>query len=370
MDDLKVLRDFGRGLEHEPPATLARQRRRLLDAATATASADAGAAAGPGRRRRFPGAGRPRRRIGWAALAGVAAVTAALVVVPTVLLRGTTPAGSTVAAPTWHRPAKQDGVLNVLVVGSDERPAPKGAPGLSLGERSDVMILVTVPEDGRKISAVSLPRDSMVRIPACQSPDGTTAPARTDMINSAFTTGGLRCAWKTVESLTGVRVDHAVEIRFSGFKDIVDALGGVEITLPMAVKDPKSKLDLPAGRHLLNGEQALAYVRTRYALGAGSDIPRIRRQQVLMASLLDKILHIGEPDRLRLLFQAVRKSVITDVDLDLGTLLTVLQGAQPGSTDPVRFLIVPVRPYPADPHRLEWLQPDAGRLFAQLRGGG
>ncbi|MET8157232.1 LCP family protein [Sphaerisporangium sp. NPDC005289] len=429
MDELRVLRDFGRDLEHEPPATLAGQRRRLLDviAAASETSSDraptgathdrasfttgatsdrasfttdaasdraslatgaaadrgsaasetpatvafggSGAGAGRGRRGRWAALARPWRGAGWVALAGAAAVTAALVIVPTVLLRGATPAGTTVSAPTWDRPAKPGGgALNVLVVGSDQRPGPKGMPAGSLGERSDVMMLVHVAADRKKVQAISLPRDSMVRIPACRSRSGQDIPARTDMINQAFAAGGLSCAWKTVESTTGVHVDHAVEMRFSGFKDMIDALGGVEVTLPAAVKDPKSKLDLPAGRQLLRGEQALAYVRTRYALGDGSDISRIRRQQALLRPLLDRVLaSVDEPDKLLPLFQAARSAFTTDVDMDFDTFLTIMQGVRANGAGSVRIMIVPVRPYPADRNRLEWLQPDAARLFAQLR---
>jgi LCP family protein required for cell wall assembly len=259
----------------------------------------------------------------------------------------------------------------VLVVGSDQRPEPKGVPAGSLGslgERSDVMMLVHVSSDRRKVKAISLPRDSMVRIPACRAPSGEDIPAHTDMINQAFAAGGLSCAWKTVESITGVHVDHAVEMRFSGFKDMIDAVGGVEVTLPTAVKDPKSKLDLPAGRQLLRGEQALAYVRTRYTLGDGSDISRIRRQQALLGPLLDRVLAgADEPDKLLHLFQAARRAFTTDVGVDFDTFLAIMQSVRANGAGSVRFMIVPVRPYPADHHRLEWVQPDAARLFAQLR---
>ncbi|GAB3880971.1 hypothetical protein GCM10027612_09340 [Microbispora bryophytorum subsp. camponoti] len=215
MDDLTMLRDLGRGLDHEPPAGLARQRRRLLDEAAG------------GRRRRltqFTGG----RRVGWIALAAVAVVTAALVVVPTVLLRGTTGA-HTVAPPAGDRPPKKGEALTVLLLGSDRRPS-WGDPKSS--ERSDLMILLRLSADRKQATAVSLPRDSMVRIPQCRSADGRTVAAHEDMINQAYAIGGLTCAWKTVETATGMRVDHAVAVRYDGLEKLVDALDGVEVTLP------------------------------------------------------------------------------------------------------------------------------------------
>jgi LCP family protein required for cell wall assembly len=352
VDDMTMIRDLGRDLEHEPPATLVRQRQRLLDTA-----------AGVHRRRRVPG---------WTMLALVAGVTAVLVVVPTVLLRATPTAG-TLGAPAWDRPPKQGQALNVLLVGSDSRPGPRGGSGgvpTVPAARTDTMVLLHLSADRKDVTAVSLPRDSMVRIPACPSSSGaTTIQAHTGPINSAFSDGGLNCVWKTVESSTGVRVDHAVEIRFSGFRDMVDALGGVEITLPQAVNDRNSGLRLPAGRHLINGDQALAYVRTRQSLGDGSDLGRIKRQQQFMSALLKKASEqLADPSRLSAFLDVARKSITSDAGLDLRTMYAIAERVQRTGTRDVRFVTVPWRPSSADPQRLEWSQPAADRLFSQLRG--
>ncbi|MFC4592470.1 LCP family protein [Sphaerisporangium corydalis] len=356
MDDLTMLRDLGRDLEHEPPASLARQRHRLL-----------GLAAGDGPLRRTSGLiggdGR-RRRLGWAMLIAVAGVTAVLVVIPTVLLRGT-PASSTLAPPSWDRPPKRSETLNVLLVGSDKRPPPKAMPTMDLGERSDVMLLVHLPADRRNVTVVSLPRDSLVQIPACTTSDGKTSPSHVDMINQAFSIGGLNCAWKTVESVTGVRVDHVIQIRYSGFEDIVDALGGVEVTLPTAVDDRFASLRLAAGKHHLNGETALAYVRAR-RLGDGSDLQRIKRQQALMRNLLKRVSGLRDPARLAVLVEVVRKSITTDAGLDLETMYSIVGGVQKSEAR-VMFVTVPHRPSTQDPNRIEWRQPEADRLFADLK---
>ncbi|MBB2745135.1 UNVERIFIED_ORG: LCP family protein required for cell wall assembly [Microbispora rosea subsp. rosea] len=348
MDDLTMLRDLGRDLEHEPPAGLARQRRRLLDET-----------AGGRRRRLTPWAG--GRRAGWIALAAVAVVTAALVVVPTVLLRGTTGA-HTVAPPTGDRPPKKGGALTVLLLGSDRRPT--SARVGDLGERSDLMVLLRLSADRKRATAVSLPRDSMVRIPQCRSADGRTVAAHQDMINQAYAIGGLTCAWKTVESTTGVRVDHAVAIRYDGLEKLVDALGGVEVTLPRAVDDPKSKLKLPAGRSVLDGRTAVAYARLRY-VGDGSDIARIKRNIALMRTMVNKASRLDDPADLASFVRVAATSVTTDAGLDLDTMLGLARDVQRAGTR-VTALTVPWRPYAKDPNRIEWQQPDAARLFERL----
>lgn len=357
MDDLTMIRDFGRGLEHEPPAGLARQRRRLLDEASG---------------RRQAGASRLRRpligRAGWIALAAVAVVTAALVVVPTVLLRGATRVDTgpgTTAAPSGDRPAKKGGALTVLVLGTDYRVGPVQAG--DLGERSDLMMLLYLSADRKRATAVSLPRDSMVPIPQCRSSGGRTVAAHFGMINSAYDVGGLTCAWKTVESVTGVRVDHAVALRYAGLEKVVDALGGVEVVLPHAVDDHKSKLKLPAGRSLVDGETAVAYARLRYT-GDGSDIARIRRTQVLVQAMLKKFFRAGDPAALARLVGVVREAVVTDAGLDLETMYALARDVQRAGTR-VTYLSVPWRPYPEDPNRIQWKQPEASRLFARLAGG-
>ncbi|WP_214415878.1 LCP family protein [Sphaerisporangium fuscum] len=358
MDDLTILRELGREIEHQPPAGLVRQRQRLVDRTAGVAP----------RRRRFGiafGVGM-RGRAGWIALAALAAVTAALLVVPTVLLRGKT-VDNAMGSPDWQRPPKQSKALNILLLGTDRRPPPTGT-NLDMGERSDTMILVHIPADRKNITAVSLPRDSMVKVPSCRTAGGRTDPARVDMLNSAFMTGGRSCVWKTVESTTGLHVDHVVALNFSGFKDIVDAVGGVEIDLPQAVNDPKSKLRLPAGRRMVDGETALAYVRTRYAMGDGSDISRIQRQQTFLKSLVKRVGdQLDNPERLLALLKAITKSVSTDEDFGMDEMISIARDVQKAKPR-IRFVTVPWEPYPKDPNRLQWKQPEAGRLFKQLQG--
>jgi LCP family protein required for cell wall assembly len=119
----------------------------------------------------------------------------------------------------------------------------------------------------------------MVDIPSCRREDGTRGDPVFAMFNHAFEVGGSACTIRTVEKLTGIRVDHHMVLDFAGFKEMVDAVDGVEVCLSEPVDDKAAKLRLPAGRVTLDGEQALGYVRARKSLGNGSDTDRMERRQ-------------------------------------------------------------------------------------------
>ncbi|WUI00796.1 LCP family protein [Spirillospora sp. NBC_00431] len=344
MDDLELIRDFGRDLEHEPPASLLRQRKRLVDAATE-----------PGRRRRGPGRW---TLFGTAAAMAAAVVTAAAILVPALVMDGRD-GRPTVTETTVPWRVK---TLNVLVIGSDARRGGDLA-------RSDTLFLMHVPADRKDIRAVSFPRDSLVNIPACRDAGGKTVPARRDMISTAFASGGAACARKTVESLTRVRIDQTVVIDFGGFKGMVDALGGVDVTLPRSVDDRASGLRLPAGTHRLNGTEALAYVRTRHGLGDGSDLDRIKRQQYFMAQMVRqaKDVQSKHPTRFLKFLAAASRSVKATPRWDLRSLEALARTFEKTGVDDFEFRTVPVRPAPEDPNRLVWDRKAAERLFATFR---
>lgn len=329
MDDLKLLRDLGAELEHRPPATLARQRNRLLTE-------------------------RPRRRrIGWFVTALAAVATAIAVAVPTLVLSG----HETVPPPVGARPPKVTGAMNILLVGTDSQA---GTPRFRTGARSDTIMLVHLPADRKQITAIAVPRDSMVQIPRCGS-----APPRRDMINSAFDKGGLTCTIKTIETLTDVRIDHMMEFDFAAFKEVVDALGGVEILIRKPIDDPKAKLKLPAGKVLLDGEKALGYMRLRNH-GDGSDVQRIKRQMTLLLAMFRKGQSLlDEPGRLRGFLATATRSVKTDPAFDLETMTALAMTMD----QPAGFvsITVPWKPDPRDPNRVVWKQPEAGELFERFR---
>ncbi|WP_344057018.1 LCP family protein, partial [Sphaerisporangium rubeum] len=273
-----------------------------------------------------------------------------------------------------NRPVNTTGALNVLLVGSDTRAGDNKRYGQHMeneGERTDTIILLHVSPNRDKATLISFPRDSMVQIPACKNARTKVAiPPRLDMINSAFNEGGMACTINTIEANTNIRIDHFIKVDFTGFKNIVDALGGIQICVPQAVSDKKAKLELRAGKQIVRGETALAYVRARYQLGDGSDISRIKRQQIFLSQVAKKATSgdtLTNPGKLIALITAAAQSVVMDPQLDVDTLVQIAQSARSLTATGVKFVTVPWEPYPTDKNRVQWKQPDAGRLFESLR---
>lgn len=273
-----------------------------------------------------------------------------------------------------------NGSQDILVLGSDSRSADTGTGtgtgtgvhGSSGAARSDTAMIVHIAEDRDAATVVSLPRDTVTARPSCRRPDGTTAPAaKRAMFNQAYRIGGPACAVKTVEAMTGIRMDHYVEIDFQGFERLIDTLGGVDITTTEPISDEDSHLDLPAGSHTLDGEQALALVRTRKAIGDGSDLGRIQLQHEFMRALADQVGGIGlvaHPKRLYDLASAATSSVTTDSGLasvpELTALARDLQGI--GARD-TRMLTLPVTYDARDRNRVVPLTSQCERLWSALR---
>ncbi|MFD9605070.1 LCP family protein [Streptomyces sp. NPDC059970] len=262
---------------------------------------------------------------------------------------------------------------NILLIGSDSRAGDNRKYGRDDGgsQRSDTTILLHLAADRKSVTAMSLPRDLMVEIPVCHKADGTATRKQFAQFNWAFEFGGTACTTRTVEKLTGVRIDHQMVVDFNGFKDMVDAVHGVEVCLKKPVNDTDAHLKLPAGRQKLNGEQALGYVRARKSIGNGSDTERMDRQQQFLGALVNKVQSNGvllNPTRLYPVLDAATKALTTDPGLDsLKDLYELVRGLREVPTDKVQFLTVPRQPYAADPNRDELVQPDAKRLFKRLR---
>ncbi|GLY73588.1 LCP family protein [Actinoallomurus iriomotensis] len=271
-----------------------------------------------------------------------------------------------------NRPAKLNKSMNILLLGSDSRDGANKAywsPDIS-GERSDTTILLHISPNRDHAVAVSFPRDSMVQVPGCTKKNGQKVAPYFGMLNSAFAYAGAPCTWKTIESTTDIHIDHYVKIDFTGFKRVVDALGGVEICVPHAVYDPRANLNLKAGRQVVKGNDALGYVRTRYGLGDGSDLERIQRQQKFMASVVNKATStsmLTDPAKTYRFLNAVTKSIATDDKLNVSAmrkLATSLRGMTAGT---VRFVTVPTQVYPRDPNRVQWNTAEAKPLFDAIR---
>lgn len=262
---------------------------------------------------------------------------------------------------------------NILLIGSDSRAGDNSRYGRDDGgsQRSDTTILLHLAADRKSATAVSLPRDLMVEIPACRAEDGKETRERFAQFNSAFELGGTACTIRTVERLTGIRIDHHMVVDFNGFKDMVDAVDGVEICLKEPIDDKDARLELPAGRQTLNGEEALGYVRARKSLGDGSDTERMERQQRFLGALVNKMQSNGvllNPTRLYPVLDAATKSLTTDPGLDsLRDLYDLVRGMRDVPTDQVQFLTVPRQPYRNNRNRDELVEPDASELFKQLR---
>ncbi|TDD66484.1 LCP family protein [Actinomadura rubrisoli] len=269
-----------------------------------------------------------------------------------------------------NRPAKLNNAMNILVMGSDSRAGENSRYGTEAGQRSDTTILLHLSPGGEHAIGISFPRDSMVSIPSCKKPGGGSTPPQFAMINTAFSNGGPACTWKTIEALTKVRIDHFVEVDFAGFKRVVDALDGVEICVPRRIDDPKAELHLKAGRQVVHGDQALGYVRTRYVLGDGSDLDRIKRQQAFMASVVRKATDKGmltDPGRTYSFLSAATKSIKADDRFTLSVMQKLAGGLRGMSAGKVRFVTVPVQPFPQDKNRVQFNQAQAEPLFNAIR---
>ncbi|HKD87805.1 MAG TPA: LCP family protein [Streptosporangiaceae bacterium] len=275
-----------------------------------------------------------------------------------------------------NRPPKLDGSTNILIIGSDSRAGTKGRYGRGIdGSRSDTSMMLHIPPNHNGALVVSFPRDTMVPVYQCDA-DGSGHKGQqaqptgsVEQLNWTYSNGGPACLWKTLEQLTHIHIDHFIEVNFLSFRKIVDDVGGVPVCLPYAIKDPASKLNLPVGRSLVKGAQALAFVRERH-IGEGSDLQRINRQQIFLASLAQKIKQsssLTNPTKLYGLVHDIASSLTTDTGLTSTDMLAVANSLKGVSTGSLQFMTAPVLPYPANPdNQVEFWQPYAGQLFGAI----
>jgi LCP family protein required for cell wall assembly len=229
-----------------------------------------------------------------------------------------------------------------LIVGSDSREGMTSADkkrlrtGSAEGTRTDSMMILADCSSGATM--ISLPRDSDVEIPSFKgSESGKFFPnkGRRVKLNAAYAEDGPELLVRTVEHNTGLRIDHYAEIGFAGFANIVDAIGGVEMDIPKAFKDKKSGADFQAGKQTLDGEQALAFVRTRYAF-AESDLARTKNQQKFLAALASQTATPGtilNPFKLYPVMGAGLDTLIVDTEMslwDLGSMFFAMKGITGG----------------------------------------
>jgi LCP family protein required for cell wall assembly len=274
------------------------------------------------------------------------------------------------------RPAKAgNGSENILVLGSDTRSGSNKELGGGTDDgsaRSDTAMIVHVYEGHKKAAVVSIPRDTLVDRPGCTDAKGGSHPAvRGVMFNEAYSTGGAACAVKTVEALTGLRMDHYLEVDFSGFQKLIGDLGGVQVTTTRAIDDPESHLDLAAGTHTLDGPQALGLVRTRHGVGDGSDLGRIQLQQAFVRALVDQVEHIGvltSPKKLYDLADTATRAVTTDSDLgSVNSLISFADGLKGISAEHLTMVTMPVQYDPANRNRVVIERPKTQQVWTALK---
>ena len=255
-----------------------------------------------------------------------------------------------------NRPKKESSAVNYLVVGSDTREGLSraeikrlkvGGTEVAAGKRSDTMLLIHISKKRDKAAIISIPRDTYALIPEHTNAQGKVIPATHSKINSAFNWGGAPLLIDTFEQMSGLRIDHYIEVNFVGFVRMVDALGGVEICTKKDIDDPKSHLVLPAGRHVLDGVDSLKYVRTRQFDGLG-DLGRMKRQQEFAGAMLRKATSAGvllNPVTMLDFINSALDSVVTDKGLSQGDLLTLGKQLRNLSASNVRTLTIPLKYY-------------------------
>ncbi|MFG2619463.1 LCP family protein [Streptomyces sp. NPDC048507] len=274
------------------------------------------------------------------------------------------------------RPANVDnGSMDILVLGSDSRDGANSEYGADDGgsARSDTAMIIHLYEGHKQASVISIPRDTMLPRPACPTGKGkSSTPRQRAQFNEAFTIGGAACAVKTVEAMSGIRMDHYIEVDFTGFKKIIDNLGGVQLTTTKPIKDGGSHLDLQPGPHKLNGEQSLGLVRTRKSVGDGSDLGRIQLQQAFIKALIKQVKGVGvfdNPKKLYDLADSATKAITTDKALgDVKSLAGFAQGLQGITGENMHMITLPVTRDPLDKDRVAPLAKESKMVWDALLG--
>lgn len=269
-------------------------------------------------------------------------------------------AGNTNAAPSLPAAPKVDGTdQNILIIGDDNRAGytPAQLAELStqenVGNNTDTLMLIHVPANGTAASIVSIPRDSYVPIPGYGK----------NKINSAYSDGyndapsgstavqeqaaGQAVLISTISALSGVKIDHVVTVSLLGFYNLTNQLGGIQVNLCQAASDPDSGTDLPAGKTLLDGKQALSFVRQRHGLPNG-DLDRIKRQQFFVGAVIRKLLgqnllNVLNLSKLSGLIDALANTIHYDKDLNPLDLAAQMRNLAAGN---VNFYTIPLQPAP------------------------
>lgn len=268
-------------------------------------------------------------------------------------------------------PDSYDGLpINVLIIGSDTRAGQQNIEGSVEGDtsaRSDTTMVAHISADRKSVNVVSIPRDLIVDIPSCERKDGSVSQPQRAQFNWAFSIGGeggdlssaVYCTWKTVEELSGIRIDESVVVDFNGFAAMIDALGGINMYVPYAVHDYEySKLFLDPGCQHFDGEKALAYARVRHGVEGsdGSDLRRIERQQAVMSVMLHTALNknilTSVSELYRFVGNGLSSLTISEGLSSVAQLVGLGWSLQSINPENLRFVTLPVAPAPEDINRV------------------
>ena len=268
---------------------------------------------------------------------------------------------------------------NILVYGDDSR---KGLDkhqqvilhtGNDQTDNTDTIMIIHLSPGHRAVTVMSIPRDTMVPMYQCDSGPGYAGqlaePNSYVQINSLLQAGGPACLWKTVEQATGIFINHFIGIGMLGFVKVVNDLGGVNVCVPYNVNDPVSGLNLPGGENHISGVQALAFWRTREDIGNGSDLERIQRDQFMSAQVVKGVLSSGllsNPLRLLSVVTDAAASMTTDNGMSVSDLVGIAQSLRSVSSKNVQFITAPNQAWPANPNRVQFVQPQAGEVFSAI----
>ncbi len=275
---------------------------------------------------------------------------------------------------------------NILLLGSDTRSGANGDASNSDSStsdgvaNSDTLMIAHVSADRQHVTVLSIPRDTWIDAPNCKQWDASTgqlsdtdypvSPGDQWHVNWAYSVGGPQCTVRAVQDLTGLQIDRVIGIDFSGFKNMVDALGGITVNVCGPIVDRELQTVVAAGGvQTIGGEQALNLVRARNVIGdTDSDLARIRRQQIVLSSILQQVTSAGtlfNPSTLDAFLQAFVQNTFTD-NVTIDDLVTLAQSF--GTLDPSRvtFFTLPTTPSTSDDGALDVDQSKAPAIFDAL----
>jgi LCP family protein required for cell wall assembly len=274
---------------------------------------------------------------------------------------------------------KLNNALNILLIGSDSRSGRNGQiGGYAAGQRSDTVMVVHISPRDRGITVLSFPRDTVVPIYACPKEPGgfpgqAAAPGSVEQLNATFSAGGANCLWNTLERQTGIHLDNFIQLNFTGFISVINAIHGVPVCTPVRIRKTRyDRLALSPGWHTLWGWKALAWWRLREDFGLASDLQRIQRDQLLMVGMVQKILRTGvlhNPIKVYGIISDIVKAhaLTTDTGLTTSRLVHIALSLRAISRKSIQFIEVPTVTYSGNANWVAFDTSKTPQLFAAVQ---